>query len=68
VVRKMSTEPQRTCPSCVALEIATQVAAGLSAVHKQRLVHRDIKPSGRFCASLWNQIYYNPGGYPLSEL
>jgi serine/threonine protein kinase/tetratricopeptide (TPR) repeat protein len=26
------------------LEIVTQVAAGLSAIHKQHLVHRDIKP------------------------
>jgi serine/threonine protein kinase/tetratricopeptide (TPR) repeat protein len=28
-----------------ALDIATQVAAGLVAVHKQNLVHRDIKPT-----------------------
>jgi serine/threonine protein kinase/tetratricopeptide (TPR) repeat protein len=29
----------------LAMEIVTQVAAGLSAVYKQKLVHRDIKPS-----------------------
>jgi len=29
----------------LALEIATQVAAGLTAVHEQNLVHRDIKPT-----------------------
>src|SRR5262245_12090014 len=29
----------------LALEIATQVASGLAAVHEQNLVHRDIKPT-----------------------
>src|SRR6516164_2494732 len=29
----------------LALEIATQVAAGLAAVHERRVVHRDIKPT-----------------------
>src|SRR5262245_2656677 len=29
----------------LALEIATQVAAGLAAVHEQNLVHRDLKPT-----------------------
>src|SRR6266403_3021487 len=29
----------------LALEIATQMAAGLAAVHEQNLVHRDIKPT-----------------------
>jgi tRNA A-37 threonylcarbamoyl transferase component Bud32/predicted ATPase len=29
----------------LALEIATQVAGGLAAIHEQNLVHRDIKPS-----------------------
>ena len=32
-------------PVKLALEIATQAAAGLAAVHRQRLVHRDRKPS-----------------------
>ncbi|HZC36701.1 MAG TPA: serine/threonine-protein kinase, partial [Chthoniobacterales bacterium] len=29
----------------LALEIATQVASGLAAIHEQNLIHRDIKPS-----------------------
>jgi serine/threonine protein kinase len=34
-----------------ALEIATQVATGLAAVHKSNLVHRDIKPSNIMVSS-----------------
>src|SRR5215831_11864916 len=29
----------------LALEITTQVASGLAAIHKEKLVHRDIKPT-----------------------
>jgi WD40 repeat protein/serine/threonine protein kinase len=36
----------------LALEIATQIAAGLAAVHKQNLVHRDIKPSNIMVSSV----------------
>src|SRR5262249_46462755 len=35
----------------LALELAREVAAGLAAVHKQKLVHRDIKP-GNIMVSL----------------
>ena len=35
----------------LALEIATQVASGLAAVHKKGLVHRDIKPSNIMVSS-----------------
>jgi serine/threonine protein kinase len=35
----------------LALEIATQVTAGLGAVHKENLVHRDIKPSNIMVSS-----------------
>ena len=34
-----------------ALEITTQIAAGLCAVHKRDLVHRDIKPSNVMISS-----------------
>ena len=32
----------------LALDIASQVAAGLAAINKQNLVHRDIKPANIF--------------------
>ena len=35
----------------LALEIAAQIAAGLAAVHEQKLVHRDIKPSNIMVSS-----------------
>jgi eukaryotic-like serine/threonine-protein kinase len=38
----------------LALEIATQVAAGLAAVHKRNMVHRDIKPSDIMVA--WRRV------------
>ena len=35
----------------LALEIVTQVAAGLVAIHNQKLVHRDVKPSNIMVSS-----------------
>lgn len=32
-------------PTCESVRLAIQIAAGLSATHKQELVHRDIKPA-----------------------
>jgi serine/threonine protein kinase len=45
----------------LALEITTQVAAGLAAMHKQNLVHRDIKPSN-IMGSL------EPGGAVIAKI
>jgi tRNA A-37 threonylcarbamoyl transferase component Bud32 len=59
----------------LALEIASQVADGLTAIHEQKLVHRDIKPSniinlsqlglmwatGRWCGYLTSKSELNHG-------
>ena len=45
----------------LALEIATQVAAGLAAVHKKGLVHRDIKPSNIM-------VSFEEGGVPTAKI
>ena len=45
----------------LALEIATQVAAGLAAVHKKGLVHRDIKPSNIM-------VSLEEGGAPTAKI
>src|SRR5499427_8426890 len=45
----------------LALEITTQVAAGLAAVHKQNLVHRDIKPSNIM-------VSFEEGGGPMVKI
>ena len=44
----LSARPLKAKP---ALEIVTQVATGLAAVHKKGLVHRDIKPSNIMVSS-----------------
>ena len=45
----------------LALEIATQVTSGLSAVHKKGLVHRDIKPSNIM-------VSFEEGGVPTAKI
>ena len=45
----------------LALEIVMQVAAGLAAVHKQSLVHRDIKPNNIM-------VSLEPGGGPTAKI
>lgn len=35
---------ERTLPEVMALDLVTQAALGLQAIHERRLVHRDIKP------------------------
>src|SRR6202048_1453844 len=59
-----------------ALEIATQVAAGFSAIHKKNLVHRDIKPTnimvslgegGGATAKIIDLGLAKAAGEPLSE-
>ena len=45
----------------LAVEIATQVAGGLAAVHKKGLVHRDIKPSNIM-------VSFEEGGGPMAKI
>jgi WD40 repeat protein/serine/threonine protein kinase len=45
----------------LALEIATQVAGGLAAVHKKGLVHRDIKPGNIM-------VSFEEGGVPTAKI
>ncbi|HZC58922.1 MAG TPA: serine/threonine-protein kinase, partial [Chthoniobacterales bacterium] len=45
----------------LALDIASQVTAGLAAIHKQRLIHRDIKPANIM-------VCFDKGGAPRVKI
>jgi eukaryotic-like serine/threonine-protein kinase len=50
-----------TLETALALDIASQVAAGLAAIHKQQLIHRDVKPANIM-------VSFEEGGAPKVKI